>query len=348
MSKAAFADVVGNDDLRQRICLDILSGSFAHAYLLEGPRGCGKHTLALRIAMALSCESKHKDGTALPCMQCPTCKKILSGNSPDVILVNRGDKATLGVDPIRELRLDTVVAPNDLDVKVYVIEDAHLMTQQAQNALLLTLEEPPSYVVFLLLCETTAPILETVRSRAPTLRLCPVREDQVRSYLLQNEAAARELEKSAPLELTELLAASEGSIGQALVLLDPKRRKPILAERQTAREFVRLCSMSRQGLAAYRFLKGLPKGRDELISHFQTMLLCLRDLLLCKQSDEAPLCFFYDREEATSLAYGYTVLELLELCRILTERIDDLSHNANTRLTLSRLATETGLLALPG
>ena len=184
--KPVFSDVVGNTALCQRISSDILLQNLSHAYILEGAKGSGKHMLAWRIAAALACDKKEDANAPLPCMSCPSCHKLLGGNSPDVIFVNRGDKATLGVDAIRELKRDIWIAPNDLSAKIYIIEDAHTMTEQAQNALLLTLEEPPSYALFLLLTENAASLLETIRSRAPTLRTEPIEPDEIDKYLSKN------------------------------------------------------------------------------------------------------------------------------------------------------------------
>ena len=181
--REAFADIAGNETLKTRLANEISEGKLSHAYILEGSKGSGKHLFAMGIAAALSCENRGNDSSPLPCRTCPSCKKILSGNSPDIIHVGKGDKATLGVEAIRTLKQDVWIAPNDSDVKVYIIEDAHLMTIQAQNALLLTLEEPPSYVLFLLLCESAAPLLETVRSRAPILRTEPLEAETIGNFL---------------------------------------------------------------------------------------------------------------------------------------------------------------------
>ena len=116
--KQAFTDVVGNVHLKQKLLNDILQKRLSHAYILEGASGTGKHTLALRIAAALSCENNHDPALPLPCMRCSSCRKILGGNSPDVIYVNRKEKATLGVDEIREVRADVYIPPNDLEIKL--------------------------------------------------------------------------------------------------------------------------------------------------------------------------------------------------------------------------------------
>ena len=95
------SDVVANERLRARLGDELLAGKLSHAYILSGERGFGKHILALNLAAALACEREGDAHASLPCLSCPSCRKILTGNSPDVIYINRGDKATLGVDPIR-------------------------------------------------------------------------------------------------------------------------------------------------------------------------------------------------------------------------------------------------------
>lgn len=342
--KPAFTDVVGNDALRLRLRDDLLSGKLSHAYILEGADGSGKHMLAMRIAAALACEERDDPSKPLPCLTCPSCRKILGGNSPDVITVSREDKATLGVEAIREIRRDVYVAPNDISAKIYMIEDAHLLTVQAQNALLLTLEEPPAYVLFLLLCRSATPLLETIRSRAPTLRTEPLSPDRIAEHLCRVSTEAATLKQTAPSEFSEISVAANGSIGKALSLLDAKSRKPIIARRDMARSFVRLVTSRRNGAETMRFLNGLGQKRDELTEQFSTILFCLRDLLLLKQTETAPLCFFADREEALSLAYEFTTPELLSLCDKVSHACDSLRKNANVRLTLTSLAVNTGLL----
>ena len=338
------SDVVANERLRARLGDELLASKLSHAYILSGESGFGKHTLALHLAAALVCEHQKDAHKALPCLECPTCRKILAGNSPDIIYVNRGDKATLGVDPIRELRQDVYIPPNDLSVKVYIIEDAHLMTLQAQNAFLLTLEEPPSYVLFLLLCENPSLMLETIRSRAPVMRLEPVPNELILQYICKKVPEARRMLEDDRGALEELVVAADGSIGRALELLDPKLYKPLSERREIARAFARLCASPKNTGDAMRLLNSLGSRRDELIEQFGTILLCLRDLLLCKQTENPPLCFFSDREEASSLAYTFTTPALLSLCDSVSDATDRLRANANVRLTVTALAQDCNLL----
>ncbi len=342
--KPAFTDLIGNQRLKERLCDDICSDRFGHAYILEGPAGFGKHSFALRIAAALACRHRAEDGYPLPCGECPACRKILSGNSPDVITVGRGDKATLGVDAIRAMHVDVLIAPNDQEDKVYIIEDAQTMTVQAQNAFLLILEEPPAYVRFLLLTDGSAPLLETVRSRAQTQRIEPVPEEELAEWLVRTEPAAKILRNGNPAEFGELIAAAGGSVGRAKDLLDPKKRRSILDERETARAFAELAASHRGSAAVVSFLADFGQKRDEAISRLSATLSCVRDLLLLKQTENAPLCFFHDREEACNLAYRFTSPELLRYAGGISEAIESLRRNANLRLTLVQFAMQTGLL----
>ncbi|MBE6589952.1 MAG: hypothetical protein E7643_07215 [Ruminococcaceae bacterium] len=339
--RPAFTDVVGNRALCARLCADVTEKKLSHAYVIEGKRGFGKHMLAMRIAAAISCERAEDPASPLPCLGCPSCRKILSGNSPDIIFISKGEKATLGVEEIRRIRTDVLIPPNDTAAKIYIIEDAHLMTPQAQNAFLLTLEEPPAYVLFLLLCESTGALLETVRSRAPTLRTEPIPAAEITAYLKEHIPEAA---RTDPSELSEIVAVADGSIGRAIDLLDPKLYKPLLERRAAAREFVRLCSERTTAADALRFISSLPQKREELAEQCSEILYCLRDLLLCKQTENAPLCFFADAEEACALAYNFTTPSLLLLCEELRATLERLRQNANVRLTLTALGKCCGLL----
>ena len=343
---SAFSDILGNQRLRERLKDNIRSNRLLHAYILEGAEGFGKHTLALRIAAALECENRDNSSAVIPCHSCPSCRKIMSGNSPDVIYVNREEKATLGVDPIRAMQNDVYIAPNECQNKVYIIEDAHLMTEQAQNALLLTLEEPPAYARFFLLCNTSITLLETIKSRAHTLRLEPIPWQEIGAHLQSADSAAKALATQNPDEFRELLISSNGSVGIAKKLLDPKQRNPILETRAATRSFMSLCTAHHNSAAIMDYLDGLSKKkRDEIIRQLGSILICIRDLFLCKQSEQAPLCFFAEREEATTLSYKFSAPELLRISEGLDTAVNKLQTNANARLTLLAMAIEIGLLS---
>ncbi len=343
----------GNDALRARIGNDIMTHRLSHAYILEGRYGMGKHTLAMQIAAAQSCENKNSDAHPLPCGICKNCKKILEGKSPDVILVSREKgKAQMTVDVVRHLRTDVLTPPNDLDTKVYIIEDAHTMNTQAQNALLLTLEEPPAYVLFLLLCEDAGNMLETIRSRAPVYRLQPLQSEAISRYISQNAPSSQTSASVGTLE--QVLMAAEGSIGRALDLLSPKESAPILAARQAAMDFLDAAPAKGErmlnALIAYGIKKDEGKTeikRDEVTYKLQTLVRALRDLIALRRCDPAtvPLCFFTDREQANAYAMRFGTQELLRLLTAVENALDSISlRNANVRITICDMAISAGIL----
>ena len=331
--------VVGNAALRARLGEELARGAVSHAYIIEGPLGSGKHTLAREIALALSCENRQKDGLSLPCGICDTCRKIAAGHSPDVITVSREEgKSTMGVDVVRALREDVPLYPNDLDVKIYIVEDAHTMTQQAQNALLLTLEEPPPFVMFLLLAERAELLLETIRSRAPILRMQPIADTQMREYLLSADRpdVAREAKALPREEFDALLRMANGAIGRALTLLEKEKRAPVLARRQAAEQFCRTLAQMRSPDELLAVLMSFGTAREDLLARLATVTEALRDLLLLAYTDHAPLIFFTDREAALELSASFAAERLQTFLHATEETMEQLSMNANVRLTVFR------------
>ncbi len=342
--KTAFPALAGNKALRERLATDILGHGLSHAYIIEGAKGSGKHTLAYQVAAALSCEKKDDGDLPLPCGLCPSCKKILSGNSPDLIFVKKDpSKAQMGVDIIRSLREDVRLLPNDTDCKVYAIEDAHTMNSQAQNAFLLTLESPPPYVVFLLLCEDSGALLETVRSRAPRLNMQRLTASEVEGYICSADDEAKELRKNFPQEFADILTVAAGSIGQALELLDEKKREPIIARRDLAREFISALE-SRSPRAGAQLISRLPQKRDEILLCLEQIRLALRDLIVAKKSDEGELCFYSSREEAEDVSFALATSDLLDVFDAVEEAVDLTSANGNVRLILFSLAAKCKLI----
>lgn len=336
--------LVANESLRRRICSDVLCGTLSHAYIIEGVRGSGKHTVARLTAAALACENKGDDGKPLPCGECPTCKKILSGLCPDIITVGREDRATMGVDSVRFLKGDVSVVPNDLDYKIYVIEDADKMTSHAQNAFLLTLEEPPSYVLFLLLCENSGALLETIRSRAPIIRTEPIAKDLIDEYISSNDPRAHQMKSSAPADYAELLMAADGGIGKALELLEPKTFAPILSRRRLVKEFIS-CAVNRSSAKdVLSLLSRFSSKREDIAEELSMIRAAIRDLLALKKSETPPLLFYENVESATEISERVSATRLVELSEMIWEAEQRTAMNANVRLTLISLFSEARMI----
>ena len=339
--KRYFPDFYGNNSIKHRLSGDVEGGRVSHAFIFEGECGCGRHTLALQLAAAISC--KNRSGEKIPCGECPTCKKIFSGKSPDVINLGlTGDKVTIGVDTARFIKSDIHVAPNDLSIKMYIIEDADKMTIQAQNALLLSLEEPPQYVIFVLLCNDSTAFLETIKSRAPIYRLDKLHPDEITKYLLDKHSKANELFRENNEEFNELVVASGGTIGRAIDLLDDKERKKELSERAIAKSFIEL-SLNRSKAKIFDMISSLGTKRPDISARLTLIQYAIRDLILLKKSDSAALVFYSNRDEASEISAKLTLKRLIDMYSAIGEAIDDLKGSANVRLTLLSMVYSCGL-----
>ncbi len=354
--------IVGNAPLLARLDRDIRAGRLSHAYILDGPAGSGRHTVARYICAAIACRNRPgqvmatpadedqmgffdmeappplqeiPEGAPLPCYDCPACRKVLEGICPDVRLIGREDKATLGVDAIRFLRTDVLIPPTDLDTKIYIIEDADLMTEQAQNALLLTLEEPPSYVLFLLLCNGADALLETIRSRAPVLHTERIPDDTMRDYLRARRCPLSDN------DLAAVILRADGCIGQALTLADARALKPILKQRELCDAFITAFA-SRRTEALPAAVIRFGKKRDGVLEVVSLAELAVRDLLVLRRSDTVRLKYYTDREAAEALAGRVTTRALLQLYEALGTAEVALRGNGNVRLTLVQLAVDLG------
>lgn len=335
--------IVGNSAVRQKLCLDILSDKLAHAFILEGTRGTGKHTIAMNVAAALACTRKDM-GVSVPCGECPDCKKVLGGKSPDVIFVGCNGKATMGVDSVRFLKEDVRTVPNDLEFKVYIIEDADKMTVQAQNAFLLTLEEPPSYVRFILLCESADLLLETIRSRAPVMRTEPIQNDELDTYLCKTDRRAAQMKLTAPSEYAELIICAKHGIGTALEYLEPKKFAPIKEMRFFIKEF---CNTATSGMGAKGALPLIAKfsqKREVLSVQLEMLSTAVNDLMRLKKSDGAQTDFFEDRAFAAELCDRVSMSALYTLAIAVSTASDNIKRNSNVRLTLIKMISDAGMI----
>jgi DNA polymerase-3 subunit gamma/tau len=210
-----FAEVIGQEHVTRTLKNAIEQGRTAHGYIFSGHRGIGKTTVARILAMALNCRSSDKPVTE-PCGICESCTEVRAGNSVDVIEI---DAATnRGIDEIRELREAARYRPARDRFKIYILDEAHQITDAAFNALLKTLEEPPSHVVFMLATTQPEDIPQTIRSRCQHFSFRAVRFEAILGQL--RDLAGRENIEADEDALALLAEAGDGSIRDALSILD--------------------------------------------------------------------------------------------------------------------------------
>ena len=197
-----------NKRAQETLAAFVNGGRFPHALLLEGPEGSGRRAFAREIAAALFCRGEHK-----PCGSCNQCRKVLEQNHPDVEYYGGdGSRRSFHIDTIRQLRQNAWLLPGEAPCRVCVLCGAENMTDQAQNALLKILEEPPEHTVFILTAENRSMLLPTILSRVQTIRLEPLTPAEILPVL-------RERCPDQPGEKLEWAAETADTIGQALALL---------------------------------------------------------------------------------------------------------------------------------
>jgi len=332
-----FPTLIGNENLKRSVGRDIRSGINSHAYIIEGDKGSGKRTIAELIAAAVSCERRFESDHALPCGECNNCKKIKKGIFTDLVRIDSGDKATIGIDAVRTIREGLYVTPNDSDTRTYIIESADKLTPQAQNGLLLSIEEPPSFVLFLLLVEDSTKLLETVRSRAQLIRCESFSSTQIAEYL-KSQPGGTELARKNPSKFAAVVSMCGGSIGKALVLLRGNDEgKYLLKCRENTLNMVS-GFITGKSAALLKLLPSFTKSADEASTVFALADNALRDLCVLKNSEhEAFLTFFVSRAEAEELLAVASYKKLLHVHDCICKALRQLHANVPVKTVFINL-----------
>ena len=202
----AFETLLGNDRLKQNLAESLSKGRISHFYLISGPEGSGKHTLARLLAAAVLCREHRK-----PCLHCTPCRKVMEGNHPDFITVEDPEHKNVAVKIVRQFREDVFIRPNESDYKIYLFPQE--LGIEGQNALLKILEEPPKHGVFILLTDNPDKLLPTVRSRCTELKMQSLSPELLLRQLRQDFPQAQQE------DLDAAVMRSGGFLGQARELL---------------------------------------------------------------------------------------------------------------------------------
>ena len=259
-----FEGLLGNARLKENLSGSIRQGRISHFYLISGPEGAGKHTLAQLLAAAMLCREQEK-----PCGHCKDCRKVLAGTHPDVIYVEDPEHKTVPVRVIREARESIFIRPNEGERKVYIFPQE--MGIEGQNALLKVLEEPPSYGAFLLLSATPERLLPTIRSRCTELHLQALSPENMSDALIKEFP-------DIPKDVRDAaIVRSGGYLGQAKKILSEAVQNTPQTE-----EFIRAFA-ARDNLGMANLLASMEKWkRDKFMEELIAWSALLRGALVCR------------------------------------------------------------------
>ena len=277
---AGFSSIIGHEQIIEHLQNSISTNKVSHAYIFNGPNRSGKMALAKSFAIALQCEQHSVEG----CMECRFCKQALSGNQPDIIFLQHEKPNTISVDDIRrQVNNDIDIKPYASPYKIYIIAEAEKMSQQAQNALLKTIEEPPVYAIIMLLTNNVDRFLPTIQSRCITLNLKPVPDSTIRSYLMENYQI--------PDYQADLCTAfAQGTVGKAIQLASSEDFNNI---RNSA-----LHTLKRiKDIQLYEMVDAVKKISSyklEINDYFDIMFIWYRDVLLYKATSDINSLIFKD------------------------------------------------------
>jgi DNA polymerase-3 subunit gamma/tau len=355
-----FADVAGQDHVTRTLLNALSQNRVAHGYIFSGHRGIGKTTIARIVAMALNCRTEVGSATRPtpePCGACDSCMEIRQGNAVDVIEI---DAATnRGIDEIRELRDAARYAPSRDRYKIYILDEAHQITDAAFNALLKTLEEPPAHVIFMMATTQPEDIPQTIRSRCQHFSFHAVKFDDILAQLKM--IASEEQVEAEEAALALLAEAGDGSMRDALSIMDQaiasapvENGRPVLSAAQI-RElmgavpnavFERLLEAvaAGQSVELMEQLNLLVNAGHNPSSLARQMVRYLRNCLMAKLGGEQTELLQISADErarAVRTALLFTEEELTRNLQIVLRTFDDLNYRQEQRFHL-----ELGLLKL--
>lgn len=319
-----FEEILGNEMVKDHFKKAIENHKISHAYILTGEAGMGRKSIANAFAMTLLCEK----GGSEPCMTCHSCKQVMSGNHPDLIYVKHEKPGSIGVDDVREQINDTImIRPYSSYYKIYIVDEAEKMTVQAQNALLKTIEEPPSYAVIILITTNQEAFLPTILSRCVQMKLKPLKDFTIKSYLTQNLHIP---EKDADI----CAAFARGNLGKAIHLASSDEFKELFQKVMVLVKNVGTMDISML-LDCIREMKEQNFDIGEVLDLMQ---LWYRDVLMFKVTKDMNLLIFKDEYKMineTGEKVDYAGLETI-LAAIDTARTR-LNANVNMELAMELL-----------
>ncbi len=318
-----FDKIKGNSLIINLLQSSIHNNNVNHCYIIDGENKSGKTLIAKTFAKTLLCE----EGNVNPCLKCPSCLSFESDNNPDVYYITNKSAKSIGADIIRDDINETVlIKPFKYKYKVYLIEDFNLLTVSAQNAFLKTLEEPPSYVVFLLMTTNYNDLLPTILSRSVILKIKPLNILLVEQYLVEN-FFDRE-------DFNAIASISNGNIGNAIDLIN---NESFLEQREVCLAIIKKL-LSTDLVETTLLYEEFSPYLDDLESFLILFTNFYRDILIYKNTKSYENIIQKDKlNDIIHLENKFSKVNLLKKLQSINNSIEKLKANTNKQMTIELL-----------
>lgn len=315
-----FTQIIGHEGIIKHLQVAISADKISHAYIFHGEEGMGKKTLALTFAKTLQCIEKRY----YPCNNCKSCKQADSNNHPDIVWITH-EKASIGVDDIRtQVNADIQVMPYQSPYKIYIIDSADKMTENAQNALLKTIEEPPEYAIIILLACNIQSLLPTIISRCVVLDLKPVDRQLIKEYLMEK------------LQIPDYVAGiaadfSGGNVGKAIKYASSD-------DFESKKEDIFHILRYIDDMELHEIISGIKsisENKASINDYIDLMMLWFRDVLMLKATNDPNLLLLKDefqiiKKQANIRSYE----EIEKIIRAMDEAKAKIKANVNIDITI--------------
>lgn len=320
-----FSDIVGQEQLKEHLENVITMNKVSHAYIINGEKNAGKEFIAKTFAMALQCENRLG---IEPCLECHSCKQALGGNQPDIIFITHEKPGSIGVEDIRnQINGNVLIKPYSSPKKIYIMNEGEKMTVQAQNALLKTLEEPPEYVVILILTTNVNSLLPTILSRCVALNMKPVQDSQMKQFLMQS------------MEIPDYkadicVAFARGNVGKARLLAKSEEFDKVKEEAITLVKYIHEMELNEIVMA----IKKINEYKLDVNDYMDILSIWYRDVLLFKATHDANHLIFREEIQYIRKVADRSTYEGIEnIIDALEKSKQRLSANVNFDLTMELL-----------
>lgn len=322
-----FEDIIGQEQIKEHMQRALSTKKISHAYIINGEKSSGKEFVANIFAATLQCEAEGTD----PCGECHSCKQAISNNHPDIIRVGHEKPNSISVDDIRtQINGDVLVKPYQGPYKIYIVNEAEKMTQQAQNALLKTLEEPPEYAVILLLTANVNSLLSTILSRCVVLNMRPVADRLVRKFLMDEMQVT-------DYKAEVCVAFARGNIGKAKALASSEDFENVKSEALSLLKYV-------QDMELYEIVAAIKKIGEyklEVNDYLDVLAIWYRDALLFKATNDVNhLVFKEEIQSLRKIAKRCSYEGIERVIEALDKAKNRLNANVNFDLTMELLFME--------